>query len=165
MDSGLEAIRTYDDHLIKAIMTLPEMWATVAEDGQSPVLYEPNVEDEAWVLITKDGGEELIGAYRIHSHNSVTVEIHAQILPEHRKEHGKESGRTILKWILDNADPDCQKVIAQIPEIYPNVINFTKGQGFKEEGVNRLSYKKNGIIVDQVLLGITRSEIESVLGV
>ena len=162
MGGRLIAKRTYNTELITAVMTMPEMWETVAEDGAIAEEYVPNVDDECWIEMLADG--ELVGIYRIHAHNSVCAEIHAQILPHCRKEYGKESGETVLQWFFDNA-PWYQKLVAQIPVTYPNVINFTKGQGFKEEGVNRSSYIKNGALVDQVLLGITRSEIAERLGV
>ena len=52
------------------------------------------------------------------------------------------------------------KVIAQVPFLYPNVKDFCLKNGFVVEGINRLSHQKDGVIVDQWLLGITRDEIE-----
>lgn len=156
----VEAVRTYDSGIVKDVMTTPALWATIAEDGQDEIDFEPEVREECWLLMLND--EVLVGVYNIHALNSVTLEIHAHVLPEYRKPYSKATGYAALKWIYENAS-EYKKVIAQIPTIYENVKCFTCSFGFKEEGINRLSYLKNGEIVDQWFLGITRDEIEKVL--
>jgi RimJ/RimL family protein N-acetyltransferase len=101
--------------------------------------------------------------YNIHPHNSVTLEIHAHVLPEYRKQYSLETGDLVLKWIIEEGPEQYKKVIAQIPTCYPNVINFTLAHGFKKEGINRKSDIIDGILYDQVMLGITREEIEDYL--
>jgi len=155
--------RTFDPQVVKSVMLSPEIWETVAEDDQQPELFEPEMVSDCWLSVLR--GTSLIGLYNIHPHNKVTLEIHAQILPEYREEHAKESSRLVLQWILDCPDADdYQKVIAQIPTLYPNVKQFTLNAGFQEEGLNRLSCRRNGKLYDQWLLGITRPEIEAFLG-
>lgn len=153
--------RTFDPRVVKSVMLCPEIWETVAEDDQLPEMFEPEMEADCWLNVLR--GTSLIGLYNVHPHNSVTLEIHAQILPEYREGYAKDSSRLVLQWVLDNA-PEYEKVIAQIPTLYPNVKQFTLNAGFQEEGINRLSYRKNGKIYDQWLLGITRPEIEAFLG-
>ncbi len=153
--------RTFDPEIVKSVMLSPEIWETVAEDNQLPELFEPEMVSDCWLQVAAD--DELVGLYNIHATNAVTLEIHCQILPEYREEHAKESSRHVLQWILDNA-PEYEKVIAQIPTLYPEVKHFTLNAGFQEEGLNRLSYRKNGTLYDQWLLGITKAEIEAFLG-
>ena len=149
------AIRTYDAEIIEGLMRMPDIWATVAEDGQNPDDFKADCEGECWLLMMD--GENFVGAYNLHSHNSVTVEIHAHVLPTHRKQYSYATGIAALQWVTDNTN--YQKVVAVIPTIYENVKRFTCSFGFQEEGINRKSYLKNGEIVDQWLLGITRDEI------
>ena len=139
-------------------MLRPEIFATVAEDGQDPAGYEPDVQAEVWLAMTTND-DDLVGLYNLHSRNAVTVEIHAQVLPEHRKEYSNATGLAALRWIRVNI-PDCYKVIATVPALYPNVRKFTESFGFQLEGVNRSSYLKDGEVHDQWLLGITRDEID-----
>ena len=152
----IEAARIYDTDLIKALITRDDIWATVAEDGQLCSEFEPEVNAQCWLLMTSD--DQHIGLYNLHAHNAVTVEIHAHVLPEYRAEHSRSTGASALKWLYDH-HPEYQKVVAQIPCIYENVKKFTCSFGFQLEGVNRLSYLKNGEIIDQWLLGMTRDEI------
>lgn len=151
--------RTYDDELVRSLITRNDIWATIAEDGQDIDDFTPNCESDCWLLMTE--GSNVIGLYNLHPHNSCTLEIHAHVMPECRKMHSDETGRLALQWIIDNAPSMYQKIIAQVPEIYPNVRAFCEKNGFVLEGTNRQSYRKNGIIMDQWLLGITRQEILS----
>ncbi len=133
------------------------MWDNVCEDGHTMDTFDPKVHANCWVKLDE------IGLYNLHPHNSSTLEIHAFILPEHREKHSEESGKEILRWILEKGPEQYEKVIAQVPFLYPNVKDFCIKNGFQIEGVNRLSHKKNGILYDQWLLGITRDEIKEAI--
>jgi RimJ/RimL family protein N-acetyltransferase len=153
----LKIYRTFDDSAIEAIMFSPEIWKTCAEDGQEQEDFNPDAEADCWLILEAEEG--FIGAYNVHPHNCTTLEIHAHILHDFRKKYAFESGDLVLEWILNEAPDSYQKVIAQIPACYQNVIDFTLGHGFKKEGVNRLSDRVGGVLYDQWLLGITREEI------
>jgi len=151
----LDVERTNDADLVISVMTQPSMWATVAEDGQDPDDYTPDMVGVCWIVMWC--GLELIALYSLDQINAVTLEIHAQVLPEHRKGYSRATGKAALQWIVDHTD--CQKVIAWVPALYPNVRDFTVSQGFQIEGVSRKSYLKNGELHDLTLLGITREQI------
>lgn len=156
----ITASRIYDKQVVIDIITRSDIWATVAEDGQQIDEFNPDVEGECWLAM--NDGETMVGLYNLHAHNAITVQIHAHVLPECRREHSKDTATAALTYIRDCA-PDYLKVVAQIPFIYENVKNFTCGNGFQVEGVNRSSYIKDGKVVDQWMLGITRNEIEDFL--
>lgn len=155
----IKAVRTFDTEIVEGFMRLPEIWGTVAEDGQKKDEFKADCSGECWLLMMS--GTEFIGAYNLHSHNRITVEIHAHVLPIHRKKHSYDTGIAALSWIIENTK--YKKVVASIPVIYKNVKRFTCSFGFKEEGINRKSYLKCGEVVDQYLLGITRDEILTTL--
>lgn len=148
--------RTEDLELIKSVIADPVIWETVAEDGMNYDNFEPNVMSEAWLVIRS--GNEIIALFNIHSHGAITAEIHAHVLPKHRKEFSRDAGDICLQWFYDEF-PEYEKLIAQIPVIYENVERFTVSYGFKHEGLNRKCYLKNGEIIDKWLLGITRDEL------
>jgi len=143
--------RTHDVDYIKSV--LAEMWDCVCEDGHTLNDYKVETEANCWIKM----GD--YGLYVLHPANGSTLEIHAFILPEHRKNHSLDTGKEILKWVANKSPEQYQKVIANVPHLYPNVKDFCIKNGFQIEGVNRLSHKKNGKLVDQWLLGITREEI------
>lgn len=156
MGGSLKTERTLDQDLVASVMNLPEIVETVAEDGFTGP-YIPDVENEAWLQMIHD--QNLIALYRLHGMNSVTVQIHAHVLPKYRKTPlSKQTGWQALEWVLENTE--AHKIIALIPSAYPNVRDFTLSFGFELEGTVKESYKKNGEIHDQWLLGITRNQIE-----
>lgn len=146
----VQAGRTLDVGLCMDIMR--SMWDDISEDGAEE--YYPDVVGEYWVQMFTD---ETIGLYRLHRLNAITYQIHAFILPKHRENHANESGKMILQWCRDNLE--FNKLVAEIPFKYENVYRFTLAQGFRDEGVNRESFLKNGKIWDQWRLGLLRSEI------
>lgn len=157
----IEAKRTFSHEIVEGIITNPAIFETIAEDGFKIEDVEIDCIKDCW--LTMDNGDEIVGVYKLHPHNSTTLQIHAHVLPEFRKEFSHDTGIEALRWILEEGPREYEKVIAIIPRIYENVKRFTCSQGFIEEGVNRKSYRKNGRIVDQWLLGITRDEIREML--
>ncbi len=157
---SIKAIRTYDERLVEEFIRSPDIWATVAEDGQEPEDFKADVDSECWLAIF--AGDDFIGLFNLHATNTVTTAIHAHVLPEFRRKYSVKAGRVALKWVIDNSD--YQKIIAEIPVIYPNVKRFAQAFSFVMEGCNRKSYLKNGDIIDQWIYGITRHELIGVLG-
>jgi len=145
----MKAYRTLDVGL--CIDVMKAMWDEISEDGVES--YAPDVINEFWVEILSP---ETIGLYRIHQLTAMSYQIHAFILPEHR-DQAKESGEVILQWCLDYLK--FNKLIAEIPKKYENVYHFTKKQGFKDEGVNRQCFLKDGKLWDTWRLGILKEEI------
>jgi hypothetical protein len=127
------------------------MWDEISEDGVDE--FFPDVIREYWLGIFNDESK-FIGLYRIHQLMSACFQVHAFMMDR----SAKESGKIMLKWAVENID-EMQKMIADIPVIYPNVYHYTKKHGFSDEGVNRKCFTKNGELHDMHRLGITREEI------
>ena len=154
MDISLTPVRTLDYGVAYGITSIPELFDCISEDTVDD--YYPNVVDEYWVLMITES-DLIAGCYRLNQVNARTYEIHAFIIPEFRNAYSKLSGRAILKWCLENLDMD--KLVANIPAKYKQVYHFTKSQGFKDEGFNRSSFLKDGKLIGQYRLGITKDDI------
>ena len=150
--------RTYNAKLVLSVLENPTIWDCIAEDGFVKGDYIPDVHGECWLAMYED--DDLIAVYRLHAHNSATVEGHTHVLPEFRKTHSKQTCVEAFKYVLTTP---YHKVIVQIPEIYQNVIDFVKMLGFRQEGINHQSYLKDGKYINQIQLGITKPEIEDYL--
>jgi RimJ/RimL family protein N-acetyltransferase len=135
-----------------------ECWYEISEDNAPH--YVPDIIKEYWIGIYNDD-EMLVGCCRFHQLTSITWEAHAFVLSEFRKEYGVVACFTSFRWLLDNTD--CQKLVANVPERFPNVMGYLEKIGFKKEGVNRQSYTKDNKIWDVINYGLTRPEIERVL--
>lgn len=147
---------------VEPILKAPELFDRIAEDGISIDDYEIEFNGhQRYMMVMLD--DLAIGVWNLYPVNSVTLNIHCNILEQYR-EHGKQAGRLILEWFVGECPKQYQKLNAEIPVIYPEVYHFTKNFGFSDEGINRQSIKKNGVLVDQSRLGITMAEVIKFLG-
>lgn len=146
-----------DIETIKSIMLADEIWKTISEDEIRKEEYIPDLNNDLWVGAFVDN--ECIGLFRFHSVTGVALQLHVQILLKHRKEYSMKAMAKVWEWFEEGIEKNFIKVIVSIPAIYPNVYKFALVNGFIDEGINRMSIKKNGQVVDQWLLGITREEI------
>jgi RimJ/RimL family protein N-acetyltransferase len=140
---------------VDLILRDPELFDRIAEDGIKNY-QTPFDGHQRYMMIMK--GDTPIGVWNLYPVNTATLNIHCNILAPHR-EHGKLAGHLILDWFVNDCPDQYQKLNAEIPKIYPEVYHFTKNFGFQDEGINRLSISKNGQLVDQWRLGITRQEV------
>jgi len=151
--------RTYDAELIKQIMA--EFWDDVAEDGQTVEEYFPDVESELWLAVRDH--DDVLGVYRLHAITNTCLQVHIQIRKKFRGETAQKIQHAINAEWLKNLPENYQKLVAEVPVIYPNVREFILANGWTIEGINRSSIKKKGKIVDMWRFGITRSELAEVV--
>ena len=70
--------------------------------------------------------------------------------------YAQEIGQGTLEWIWANTP--AQKIMAVIPDLYPNVIRFVHQFGFRLNGINTRSILKDGQLHDQWIMGIERCQ-------
>jgi len=135
----------------------PELWERVSEDGNKKedfrIVYNPMF----WWIGCYNKKGIIVGVFWMHHINNTTIQVHAHVRKEYRLDYAFECGKNMIKYFL-NEFKMYDKMIAEIPEIYKDVIHFTLKFGFKEEGINRLSYKKDNKVINQHRFGITRKE-------
>lgn len=140
--------RTFDPEEIKTIICDEWIYDRVSEDFTPEAHeFEPPVRRDHTYLVD----EELNGLFILHPINSITQEVHVHVLD---REKAMEFGEAVINWAWSNMK--FNKMVAQIPEIYPDVARFAEKNGFVKEGVNRQSYLKNGTIHDQYYYGLVR---------
>jgi len=118
--------RTFDMDAVRNILTYPGIWETISHKGQDIDAFSPPVDDCIYLI-----DNEAIGLFVVHPVGD-GWKCHVQVLPEHREESAVEFGQKVIQWIWDNTEID--KLLASIPEIYPNVKKFSEIQGFTEYG-------------------------------
>lgn len=144
------------------LLSDPELLGRIAEDGATTEDLKKLVTDDQYYLMIKMN-DESVGVWWLHESSSSTLDIHCNILKQYRKP-AKSAGQLIIEWFLNKAPIRYQKLNAEIPVIYPEVYHYTKNHGFVDEGINRKSICKNGTIVDQWRLGLTRTEAQAQWG-
>lgn len=99
--------------------------------------------------------DERDGVVMLVPRNSVEVECHICVLPS-AKHKAYYYGERSLAYLFK--ETNCQKATAMIPEHNKQVYKYCMKLGFKQEGVNRKSFLKNGKLQDQNLVGLTKEE-------
>lgn len=158
MDTDLKVERCFNSDIIKTILTHPWIYERISEDGQKLSDSMLNFEKNCFLKLRNEA-DEIIGCYILHAFNGATLQIHANVLPSFREKYAKQSGHAVLDWIKKNSPPHFQKIIALIPEIYPDVYHFTRKFGFKDEGLLLKAYRKNNQLHNISILGIMRADI------
>lgn len=145
--------RTHDMELVASIMRNPAIWPHIHEDG----VTEPEpVDHDAlyWMLATQD--QTVVGAFLVHAMSSVCYQMHTMILPEYWGAVANSASRALLAWAF--TETDCRKMITNVPAYNRVALRFAKLNGGQQEGVNRQSFMRNGVLHDQIVLGITKQE-------
>ena len=147
-------------NFIKQFITAPEIWERASEDGIDKDEFNPSSDDLHLILKIKD---KIAGICMVKRINAITFHFHPYLLKPYRPYYWKEAHKKFFKWMMDNATSPLEKLVTSIPMCFPVVKNCAVNFGFKIEGVNRKSYIKNGEILDQWNLGMTKNEILEVI--
>ncbi len=96
--------------------------------------------------------EEIRGLFMLIPQNAVTAEIHTCLLL--RGKEAFQAGQLLLDYLFSNY----QKAISYTPSTNKKALFYALRLGFKKEGVLTQSFLKNGVLVDQVVVGLTKGE-------
>lgn len=81
-------------------------------------------------------------------------EVHTMILPEGRGGGAIEATREAARWMFKNTS--CEKIVTYVPKFNRKARIFAKIVGMKDEGICTKSFRKNGILHDQWVLGLEK---------
>jgi len=136
MSVQIKEIDDIDD--IKAVLCHEAIYGTISGDGCPSVEdFEPPVNDDYLYVGGYVKGE--IAALMVYHKYLDGVECHVQVLPEFRRKYAKEFGEQSLMFRGN------RPLYAEIPELYQNVLEFAKLNGFEVIGFKDDLYIKNGV--------------------
>ena len=138
--------RTLDVGACLAILTNPEIFDLISEDGATFNDLDVDVIKHYWLSISDD---DLIGVVQLKPITSSCYEGHIHILKEHRKTHSKAAGDGVIAWCKDNLKGT---LYAHTPANCKNVINFLEKFEFTNTGAIPKAWKKNGELNDLAIL-------------
>lgn len=151
-------MRTYDPDFIKRVMTNRRIWPHISDDfAPPPAEFAPVMDNGIYYLAPEHEGER-VGVFMYHPHSFILFEVHTCILPLYRGDPALKAARDGLAWMIEHTP--AQKIITHVPSSNVLALRFARRVGMQDEGVNRASYMKQGELLDQHLLGITREEIQ-----
>ena len=152
--------RTNDIELISSVAFMPEMVNDMLEDGQS--IKDCDFDTDYDCYLSVKNKEDVIAVYILKPLSKTVIDMHPMVIPKKRR-YSNESIKSVFAWILNNCSESVNKVVAQFPSTRKNIERFAVHNGFKKEGVNRLSFMKNNELIDQTMVGITRLEMMELL--
>lgn len=145
--------RTKDYDLVDTILNLPEIIEAICPKKLDKP-YKTRRDDNVYYLLAKFESEP-VGLFIVHKDGPCSYKIHANIPAVNRKNYSKQACDNVVQWVWDNIPTN--KLNAEIPVIYQNVIDRAIKTGFEIEGVRRKFYLKDGEEIDVALMGIVRS--------
>ena len=129
---------------IKTILCDPAIYDTITDDN-CPKANEFIPPMEGHLYIGGYIGSKIIALMVYHEYLDGS-KCHVQVLPEFRKEYAKQFGEQSL--IFNGTRP----LYAEIPELYNNVLEFAKINGFKVIDTKLNDYTKRGITYNTKVL-------------
>lgn len=146
--------RTRDMDLVEQIARHPKVWPHLHDDG-TPEDWAPFDHDSVhWMLVLVEG--TVMGAFLVHPHSAYCYEMHTCMLPAAWGAVAAKGAQLLLEWAFTQTP--CEKMGTRVPEYNRAALRFALAGGMTHEGVNRASFKRNGRMIDQIMLGITKEE-------
>lgn len=143
----------HDIELIAETMLNPRVWPSISDDSSpAPDLFRPVV-GESIVYLGMFEADAFRGLFMLHPHNFVCWEVHTCLLPS---AWGRASlfAAECIEWVF--RETDCQRLITNIPKGNILARRLALSVGMREFGINQKSFLKNGVTIDQFMLGISK---------
>lgn len=154
----MQLSRTHDMALVAAIMRHPAIWPHVHDDG-TPEDWAPiDHEGMYWMLVTLDNGD-VGGLFLVHAQNSFCYEMHTCLLPCARGAEAQQAGKLLAHWAF--TETECRKLVTKVPAYNRPARRFAVACGGQQEGINRASFMRHGVLIDQIMFGLTIQEWKS----
>ena len=145
--------RLNDYELIRETLTHPRIYKWLVDDG-CPVREDFKLvkSKHIWYIGVYEN-ETYLGLWMFYPHNSICWEVHTCLLPI---AWGKstEMGKEMVTWLFNNTP--CQRIITNVPTFNKLALILAINVGFKEFGRNVKSFIRNGILYDQIVLGMSK---------
>jgi RimJ/RimL family protein N-acetyltransferase len=149
--------RCSDLELIRSILTHPRVYPKISDDFSPPASdYRPVSAGLVWYVLAKDVYDEItdtLGLWLLHQQNGVCWEVHTALLPCAWGEPGLEAARMLPDWIWSHTP--CRRIITNVPSTNRLALHFAVKAGMKVMGINPASWLKDGMLCDQIMLGIS----------
>lgn len=144
--------RTHDMEIVRSIMADPAIFPHIHDDSVTecaPVDHE----GFSWMLVSDDAPA---GVFLVHALNSICYQMHTCLLPRIWGRGAANAAQMLLAWAFN--ETACQKMTTAVPAYNRAALRFARAGGMTQEGINRASFLRNGALIDQIMLGITKKE-------
>lgn len=145
--------RTFDLGTVRQIITSPEVYKHVSDDGSPQVsdYMPPSSSDVIYLGICEDNGIE--GVFVLMPQNVATVEVHT-CLRKSLWGASVEAAVRGIQWVWENTN--FQRIVTNVPVPNRLAAKLSTRAGMELFGVNKASFLKDGHLYDQLMFGISR---------
>lgn len=153
MTSTVTLASTTDLHLVRRILTWPEVYPLLKDD-YAPPAEEFQVNDDPRIRYVLVDANSLgaLGLFLLLPQNRVCFEVHAAMLPWATPKQKWAAARALPGWLAENTE--CRRLTAAVPAYNRQAIIYgTHGLGMKYAGRHEAAFMRHGELRDLVLLG------------
>lgn len=147
--------RTHDMELVKSILSHDRVVDKVTDDGCKEIA--PKDEGSMWWLAVYVE-DKVCGVFLVYPLNSVCYEMHTCLLPSIWGKKADQAAQKLLNYVFNEIS--AKKIVTNVPESNKLAYRYAVRNGMIVEGVNRESFLNNGVLENQIILGITVKEWE-----
>lgn len=147
--------RTHDMALVASIMRDPAIWPHVHDDSTPDDWTPTDADSFYWMLVTLDSGD-VGGVFLAHPLNTYCYEMHTCMLPHTWGAQAAAAAQMLAGHVFNELG--AHKLVTNVPAYNRAARRFAIAGGMQQEGINRVSFMKNGRMIDQIMLGITKQE-------
>jgi hypothetical protein len=144
-----------DSALIQSTLTHPLVYPRITDDG-SPAVDKFQVVFGNYGYLGAWDAETFLGLWMCVRVNAATIEVHTCLLPLAAGPKGLQAANACAAWIWANTDFD--RIVTNVPEFNRLALRFAERAGMVQYGENVRSYRKDGVLHNEILLGLSRPE-------
>lgn len=154
MGGGIEVFATRNAQAIRKIILHPRVYPQISDDfTDNPEKFEMSLEKLATYLLASDHkGPFGFGAF--WPRNWACFEAHFAFLPRAYGADALHAFQGMLAWVFVNTS--AKRIVGEIRRDNVLAIRFACRAGCEIYGINRKSLLRDGILHDQVCLGISK---------
>lgn len=151
--------RLHDLNVIAETITHPRIYPFVSDDlSPSRESFIPCDHPSLYYLGAWDQ-QEYLGLWMLAPANSICWEVHTCLLPNAWGKRAIEATRGAIEHVW--TETACQRIITVVPAYNSLALRLAEKAGMTRYGVNPKSFLKDGLLHDQILLGVSKPEKES----
>ena len=142
--------------IINSIMLHPDVLESIKDDHSEAMNFDQLAEmvlrsPQTIMLHPADGI-----LFMLTPRTLTLFEVHTMIVPKARGIKAVEATKRATQWVFANTP--CEKIITYVPEFNRPAKIFAKKMGMVDEGICTKSFKRNGKLIDQWVLGLEKEK-------
>ena len=157
----MKIVRTNNPDLIAKFMTQPKLYERMREDtSPNPASWRPNLLLSTWLMVYEEHENEVkvVGIFAFVPETELIYRFHPAIAPEFwGKPQSLAAGKLAVNWLWKHTN--AKKIVGKVPIIYKDLLKWGQRLGFAREGIQRRSFLRNGELLDQYYMGISKEDM------